>query len=337
MSLLPATPAGIATAVQQLRQGGVLGLPTETVYGLAADASAPAAVASVFATKGRPADHPLIVHLAAGAPVTAWAREWPLAAQRLAAAFWPGPLTLVVPKAAEVLPAVTGGQDTVALRVPAHPVAQAVLVAFGGALVAPSANRYGRLSPTRAADVALEFGAAVPVLDGGECVVGLESTIVACLAGQVRVLRPGVITPAALSRAAGVEVLVGAASDGPRVPGAVKAHYAPRTPLEVVPTAALAQRLAAVPGACLVVRETTAAGAEAAGVWASDAACAGRLVTLPDNPEAFGQRLYATLRDLDALGAPRLLVEAPPMGEAWAAASDRLARAAAAGELESTD
>lgn len=325
MSLLPATPEGIAAAVRHLRAGGVLGLPTETVYGLAADAAAPAAVARVFATKGRPADHPLIVHLAAGAPVAAWASEWPEAAARLAAAFWPGPLTLVVPKTAAVLPAVTGGQATVALRVPAHPVAQAVLAAFGGALVAPSANRYGRLSPTRAADVVLEFGAAVPVLDGGECAVGLESTIVACLGGEVRVLRPGVLTPAVLSRAAGVEVLVGADTQGPRVPGSVKAHYAPRTPLEVVPSAALAQRLAAVPGACVVVRAATAAAS--AGPW----------VALPDTAEAFGQRLYATLRDLDALGAPRLFVEAPPAGEEWAAVRDRLARAAAAGELESSD
>lgn len=327
MSLLSATPAGIAAAVQQLRQGGVLGLPTETVYGLAADAADPTAVARVFTTKGRPADHPLIVHLTAGAPVDAWAREWPEAAQRLAAAFWPGPLTLVVPKASAVLPTVTGGQDTVALRVPAHPLAQAVLVAFGGALVAPSANRYGRLSPTRAADVVAEFGAAVPVLDGGECSVGLESTIVACLHGQVRVLRPGVLTPVMLSRAAGVEVLVGANANGPRVPGSVKAHYAPRTPLEVVPSAALAQRLAAVPAAAVVVRAATAAGTAPTDRW----------VVLPDDAAAFGQRLYACLRDLDALGAPRLLVEAPPAGEEWAAVGDRLARAAAAGEIETTD
>lgn len=336
MSLLPATPEGLAEAVRHLRAGGVLGLPTETVYGLAAAADDPTAVARVFATKGRPADHPLIVHLAAAAPVTPWVREWPVAAQRLAAAFWPGPLTLVVPKSDAVLPAVTGGQDTVALRVPAHPVAQAVLEAFGGALVAPSANRYGRLSPTRAADVELEFGAAVPVVDGGECAVGLESTIVACLGGEVRVLRPGVITPGALSRAVGGEVLVGADSAAPRVPGAVKAHYAPRTPLEVVPQHLLPQRLTAVPGACVVVRAATL-NAAAQESWVLHAAAAGRLVALPDLPEGFGQRLYATLRDLDAVGAPRLLVEAPPAGEAWAAARDRLARAAAAGELESAD
>ena len=333
MSLLPATPEGLATAVDHLRAGGVLGLPTETVYGLAADATNPVAVARVFATKGRPADHPLIVHLATGAAVAPWVSDWPAVAERLAAAFWPGPLTLVVPRAAGVLPAVTGGQDTVALRVPAHPVAQAVLAAFGGALVAPSANRYGRLSPTRAADVMQEFAGSVPVVEGGECTVGIESTIVACLNGEVRVLRPGIITPGALSRAAGVEVFIGAATDGPRVPGAVKAHYAPRTPLEVVPSALLARRLAEVPGACVVARAEIG---EVAAVPVGTLAPGGRMV-LPATPVEFGQKLYATLRDLDAVGAPRLWVEAPPAGEEWAAVRDRLARAAAAGELESSD
>ena len=333
MSLLSATPEGLATAVDHLRAGGVLGLPTETVYGLAADATNPVAVARVFATKGRPADHPLIVHLATGAAVAPWVSDWPVVAERLAAAFWPGPLTLVVPRAAGVLPAVTGGQDTVALRVPAHPVAQAVLAAFGGALVAPSANRYGRLSPTRATDVMQEFAGSVPVVEGGECTVGIESTIVACLNGEVRVLRPGIITPGALSRAAGVEVFIGAATDGPRVPGAVKAHYAPRTPLEVVPSALLARRLAEVPGACVVARAEIG---EVAAVQVGTLAPGGRVV-LPSTPVEFGQKLYATLRDLDAVGAPRLLVEAPPAGEEWAAVRDRLARAAAAGELESSD
>ena len=333
MSLLPATPEGLATAVRHLRAGGVLGLPTETVYGLAADARNSVAVARVFATKGRPADHPLIVHLAVGAAVAPWVSDWPAVAERLAAAFWPGPLTLVVPRSSGVLPAVTGGQDTVALRVPAHPIAQAVLAAFGGALVAPSANRYGRLSPTRAADVVQEFGGSVPVVEGGECAVGIESTIVACLKGEVRVLRPGLITPGALSRAAGVEVFIGAANDGPRVPGAVKAHYAPRTPLEVVPSALLAQRLAEVPGACVVARaEIGEVAAVPVGMLAP-----GCRVVLPATPAEFGQKLYSTLRDLDAVGAPRLLVEAPPAGEEWAAVRDRLARAAAAGELESAD
>jgi len=327
MSLLPATPAGIAAAVDRLRQGGLLGLPTETVYGLAADATQPAAVAAVFAIKGRPGNHPLIVHVADAAAARQWAADWPEAAARLAAAFWPGPLTLVVPRGAAVLPAVTGGQDTVALRVPQHPLAQAVLRQFAGAVVAPSANRYGRLSPTRAADVIAEFGPALPVLDGGECSVGLESTIVACLRNEVRVLRPGILTPTAISRVTGTEVIMGAGEHDPRVPGAVKAHYAPRAPLELVPLANLAARLRHCPQAAVVVRQSP--DGEVPGR-------ADRIRVLPADPLPFGRMLYATLRDLDALEVPRVLVVEPPAGEAWAAVRDRLVRAAAAGGVDST-
>lgn len=327
MSLLPATPAGIAAAVDRLRQGGLLGLPTETVYGLAADATQPAAVAAVFAIKGRPGNHPLIVHVADAAAARQWAADWPEAAARLAAAFWPGPLTLVVPRGAAVLSAVTGGQDTVALRVPQHPLAQAVLRQFAGAVVAPSANRYGRLSPTRAADVIAEFGPALAVLDGGECSVGLESTIVACLRNEVRVLRPGILTPTAISRVTGTEVIMGAGEHDPRVPGAVKAHYAPRAPLELVPLANLAARLRHCPQAAVVVRQSP--DGEVPGQ-------ADRIRVLPADPLPFGRMLYATLRDLDALEVPRVLVVEPPAGEAWAAVRDRLVRAAAAGGVDST-
>lgn len=327
MSLLPATPAGIAAAVDRLRQGGLLGLPTETVYGLAADATQPAAVAAVFAIKGRPGNHPLIVHVADAAAARQWAADWPEAAARLAAAFWPGPLTLVVPRGAAVLSAVTGGQDTVALRVPQHPLAQAVLRQFAGAVVAPSANRYGRLSPTRAADVIAEFGPALAVLDGGECSVGLESTIVACLRNEVRVLRPGILTPTAISRVTGTEVIMGAGEHDPRVPGTVKAHYAPRAPLELVPLANLAARLRHCPQAAVVVRQSP--DGEVPGQ-------ADRIRVLPADPLPFGRMLYATLRDLDALEVPRVLVVEPPAGEAWAAVRDRLVRAAAAGGVDST-
>ena len=327
MSLLPATPAGIAAAVDRLRQGGLLGLPTETVYGLAADATQPAAVAAVFAIKGRPGNHPLIVHVADAAAARQWAADWPEAAARLAAAFWPGPLTLVVPRGAAVLSAVTGGQDTVALRVPQHPLAQAVLRQFAGAVVAPSANRYGRLSPTRAADVIAEFGPALAVLDGGECSVGLESTIVACLRNEVRVLRPGILTPTAISRVTGTEVIMGAGEHDPRVPGAVKAHYAPRAPLELVPLANLAARLRHCPQAAVVARQSP--DGEVPGQ-------ADRIRVLPADPLPFGRMLYATLRDLDALEVPRVLVVEPPAGEAWAAVRDRLVRAAAAGGVDST-
>ena len=334
MSILPATPAGVAMAVAQLRSGGLLGLPTETVYGLAADARNASAVAAVFAAKGRPADHPLIVHLAQAADAAAWAAEWPETAARLATAFWPGPLTLVVRRAAHVLPSITGGQNTVALRVPGHALARQVLTAFGGALVAPSANRYGRLSPTRATDVAAEFAGAVPVLDGGECQVGIESTIVACLEGRVRVLRPGWLTPSALSRATGTEVLVGHGATDPRVPGAVKAHYAPRTPLEVVPGAALEDCLRRFPEAAVVTREI--AGSPAGHAIRTQSvlrARSDRWRCLPADAAGFGRCLYATLRDLDALAAPQIFVEAPPEEEVWAAVRDRLSRAAAAAEL----
>lgn len=327
MSLLPDTEAGLAAAVAVLRAGRVLGLPTETVYGLAADASRADAVRLVFATKGRPSTHPLIVHLPDFAAAQPWAAAWPAAATALANAFWPGPLTLVVPKAPQVLAEVTGGQDTVALRVPAHPLAQRVLREFGSALVAPSANRYGRVSPTSAADVLAEFDGTVPVLDGGECAVGLESTIVACLGGRVLVLRPGVITPAALSRVTGGEVHVAAAGEGPRAPGTTRAHYAPRTPVELVPLARLATRAAEVPGAAVIARGSSLAhGAQRPPAGTPCHA-------MPNGARDYGRVLYATLRRLDAEGATRLLVEAPPPDEAWAAVRDRLQRAAAAGEL----
>ena len=344
------TPAGLdaalAPAAACLRAGGLIGLPTETVYGLGGDAENPAAVAAIFAAKGRPADHPLIVHVAdgvgdgeAGAQALAhFASFVPPFAKVLARAFWPGPLTLILPRREGVAQAAAGGQDSIGLRCPAHPVALALLrrLAQGPqplwGIAAPSANRFGRVSPTSAAHVRSELGDSLLVLDGGDCQRGIESTIVACLNGEVRVLRPGLITPGALSRVAGVEVLVGAATDGPRVPGAVKAHYAPRTPLEVVPSALLAQRAAEVPGACVVARLAGVATGVAVELPVPD-----RWVGLPQMPAEFGQRLYATLRDLDALGAPRLFVEAPPAGEEWAAVRDRLARAAAAGELESGD
>ncbi len=334
MNPWPGTADSVAAAVAHLRGGGVLGLPTETVYGLAADATQAAAVARVFATKGRPADHPLIVHVADLAAARPWARDWPVVAERLAAAFWPGPLTLVLPRGPQVLAAVTGGQDSVALRVPAHPLAQAVLRAFGGALVAPSANRYGQVSPTRAADVVTEYGGAVPVLDGGACAVGLESTIVACLDGRALVLRPGSLTPGMLSRASGAEILLAAAGQGPRAPGTTRAHYAPRTPLELVPAAALYARALALPAAVVVARSATLRCGLAAQL--RERPSSPPLQAMPDEAAAYGRVLYATLRDLDRLEASRLLVEAVPEDEVWGAVRDRLQRAAAAGEVEET-
>src|SRR5580658_6776177 len=219
VQVVRATHYELDAAVQALRNGELVAFPTETVYGLGAHAGHPVALRRVFELKGRPLSHPLIVHLDSVRYLSRWVREVPPAAEKLAAAFWPGPLTLVLPRAFNVHPLVTGGQDTVAVRVPSHPMAQQLLTAFGGGIAAPSANRYGRLSPTRAEHVRDEFGDAVRVvLDGGDCKLGLESTIVACLDGQVRVLRPGSITVSQLRRVVG-EVLTEPAASAPRVPG----------------------------------------------------------------------------------------------------------------------
>src|SRR3984957_16073155 len=230
-----ATALELATAVQALRDGELVAFPTETVYGLGAHAGYPAALRRVFELKGRPTTHPLIVHIDSARYLTRWAREVPEAATKLAERFWPGPLKLVLPRAENVHSLVTGGQDTVAVRVPAHPMAQQLLTAFGGGIAAPSANRYGHISPTRAEHVRDEFGASVRVvLDGGECKLGLESAIVACLDGAVRLLRPGAVTLSQLQRVVG-EVLVDSSPNLPRVPGSQRSHYAPSTPLSIIP------------------------------------------------------------------------------------------------------
>ena len=311
----------IEEAVALLNAGELVAFPTETVYGLGADAENAFAVARIFAAKGRPASHPLIVHFSNFAVARTWAAEVPPAAERLAEAFWPGPLTLVLPKAATVPAAVTGGQDSVALRAPAHPVARALLAAFGRGIAAPSANRYGRISPTRAADVREELGDRVAlVLDGGDCEVGLESTIVACLGGRVTLLRPGSISRSQL------EDVVGRVEDpdagAPRAPGRDRSHYAPGTPLALVDGSGLARAVEAA----LARGERVAVLARSAGHVESQ-----RLIwrRMPESPAAYGRALYAALRALDAAGADRILVEAVPAGEVWAAVADRLARAAA--------
>src|SRR6201984_1814384 len=228
-----ATQVEIETAVQALRTGELVAFPTETVYGLGANAQNPAAVRRIFEAKGRPATHPVIVHLDSPRYLHRWVRDVPESATRLAEAFWPGPLTLVMPRAPNVHDVITGGQDTIAIRVPAHPMAQQLLTAFGGGIAAPSANRYGRLSPTRAEHVREELGDSVRlVLDGGVCPLGLEATLVA-FAGRIgRLLPPGSVTPGQ-SRAVVGALAIGAAQESPRVPGSPPAHYAPSTPMTI--------------------------------------------------------------------------------------------------------
>ncbi len=318
-----ATPLELDAAVQALRGGEVVAFPTETVYGLGANAQHAAAVQKIFTLKGRPAAHPLIVHLDSARFLHRWAREVPAAAARLAERFWPGPLTLVLPRAVNVLDLVTGGQDSVAVRVPAHPMAQQLLRAFGGGIAAPSANRFGHVSPTRAEHVREEFGAAVPVvLDGGECQVGLESTIVSCLGGEVRLLRPGQITLAQLRHEVG-ELAAAGGDQAPRVPGSLQAHYAPATPLRLVVDGQIERRAAEL-----------SRGGTRIGVLAQRSPLGSfRYVTWVNagtRPDSYAHDLYANLRTLDKAGASCLLVQEVPKDERWDAVRDRLTRAAAA-------
>ncbi len=311
------------SALAALQRGEAIGLPTETVYGLAADASNAKAVRNIFAIKGRPADHPLIVHIAEPALIDDWARDIPESAQRLAAAFWPGPLTLILKKQTHVPVEVTGGQDTVGLRCPAHPVALELLRAFGGGLAAPSANRFGRISPTTAQHVRDEFGDAVAiVLDGGECEVGIESTIVDLSGSKPRILRPGMISQARIEAVIGT-VEAGAGADSPRASGTLEAHYAPRTPLLLVPRNALEREAA----------EQRAFGKRVSVLALQRLPADTDGVALPDIPDDYAHGLYAALRLLDARGDNLLLVERPPDTSAWVAVHDRLRRSAAgAGE-----
>jgi len=317
-----ATQVEIETAVQSLRDGELVAFPTETVYGLGANAQNPAAVAKIFAAKGRPPNHPLIVHLDSPKYLHRWVREVPPNALKLAEAFWPGPLTLVMPRAASVHDVITGGQDTIAVRVPAHPMAQQLLTAFGGGIAAPSANRYGRLSPTRAEHVREEFGDSVRViLDGGECQLGLESTIVTFDGSGARLLRPGSVTLTQLRGVLGEDLAVGADAASPRVPGSPPTHYAPVTPLTIVPAGEIdAQADAASSGGrrVAVLAQRLPLRAHKYVTWIN----AGR------RPEAYGRDFYTNLRTLDKAGCQRILVQAVPDGEPWDAIRDRLQRAA---------
>jgi L-threonylcarbamoyladenylate synthase len=324
-------PEAIEQAARRLADGGLVGLPTETVYGLAADADNASAVRRIFEAKGRPADHPLIVHVAADAPRAAvdhYAREVPAFAERLIAALWPGPLTLILPRRAEVAAVAAGGQDSVGLRCPSHPVAQAVLRAAAThgvhGVAAPSANRFGRVSPTSAAHVMEEFAAladdALLVLDGGACPVGIESTIVDCTRGHPVLLRPGVLTPARLEAIAGQPLR---ARDGaaPRASGTLESHYAPRAKVRLMD----ARQLRA---AFQVLGED----ARHIALYARSPIETARGTPrrrMPEDAEDAARELFAVLRELDATGVRLIWVETPPDGPEWDGVRDRLSRAAA--------
>jgi len=308
-----------AKAVECLSRGGLVAVPTETVYGLAADASNELAVRRIFAAKGRPSTHPLIVHVAGLDALEGWVREVPDVARRLAEAFWPGPLSLVLLRGPRASDAVTGGQDTVAVRVPDHPLTLELLRAFGGGLAAPSANRFGRVSPTTAEHVREELGDAVDlVLDGGPCRVGLESTILDLTGERPEVLRPGGITLDALAEVLGHPVTVRQGGTV-RVSGTLDSHYAPRAGVQLCEPSALEASLseAHVRGLrTVVLSPARPVGAED---W----------LFLPEDPQEAAPLIYARLREVDELGAALALVSLPSPEGLGVAVRDRLRRAAA--------
>jgi L-threonylcarbamoyladenylate synthase len=319
---MPESAADVQRAAELLRAGELVAFPTETVYGLGADAANPVAVAKIFAAKGRPADHPLIVHLPADDQIERWARDVPQTAYDLAEAFWPGPLTLILKRQPGVPDAVTGGQDTVGLRVPGHPLALELLRAFDGGVAAPSANRFGHISPTTAAHVRDDLGAAVAmVLDGGPCRVGIESTILDLSGSRPAILRPGMIGIEAIANILGDMPGAGGAA-APRVSGSLDAHYAPRTPLALIPGDGLA----------IAVRNALVHQEKTAVLSCFDPPVQHELIVwrrAPADAAGFAHDLYANLHDLDKLGCARIVVQSPPQTEPWRAVMDRLKRAAA--------
>lgn len=305
-----------AKAIELLQRGEVVAIPTETVYGLAADARNERAIANIYATKQRPANNPLIVHIASASQVAEWASEFPPLAERLAQAFWPGPFTLVLPARAEVSAAVRAGEPTVALRVPAHPLALALLRESGLGLAAPSANKYTQLSPTTAAHVEAGLGMETPVLDGGACPVGIESTIVSVHGDEWQLLRPGMIGVSAIAAIAGKAPMQQAVAHIPKAPGQHLLHYSPRTPCVL-----FTSRQEILSDA----RNTTAA---AALLFGPGIAVTGKDLVLPDDAALAAEQLYSALHTLDAAQAEIILIESPPADAAWDAVRDRLQRAA---------
>jgi L-threonylcarbamoyladenylate synthase len=331
------TPAQIDAAAALLDAGQLVAFPTETVYGLGGDAASPDAVGRIYAAKGRPANHPVIVHLPPGGDPAYWAAELPADAQKLIDAFWPGPLTLILKRHPRIPDAVSGGQDSVGLRCPSHPVAQALLAAFSarrgghGGVAAPSANRFGHVSPTTAQHVRDEFGDTVHVLDGGASEVGIESTILDLSRGFPALLRPGHVTPQQIADVLGRAPRLPDGSDAtaPRASGTLKAHYAPRTPLALLPFDALVPLLAARAAGEPVALVARASRAHA---WAS--APGVHFVAAPEDPQAYARELYGLLRALDRANVTRILIEKLPETIEWIAVNDRLGRAAAAFEAQ---
>jgi L-threonylcarbamoyladenylate synthase len=322
-----AGPEGLKDAVQTLKQGGLVAFPTETVYGLGADARNPVAVNKIFKAKQRPANHPLIVHLAGAEQMLQWAENIPALAWRLAEKYWPGPLAMILPRHPDVPLEVTGGQPTVALRIPDNSLALELLRQFGDGIAAPSANRFNHVSPTRAEHVLAELGDSIDlILDGGDCTVGLESTIVDLTQERPVILRPGHITPEQLSQFIGqpVDWIKAMAANQNRAPGTMALHYAPDTACQLVYSEDLLEWI----GRGLEENKRM-------GVLAWQQHCPVRpkqLVerVLPDDPVAYGHDLYAALRWLDQQHLDQILVEAVPDEDAWLAVKDRLSKATAA-------
>ncbi|MFD0667863.1 L-threonylcarbamoyladenylate synthase [Ramlibacter sp. MAHUQ-53] len=330
MILDGSSPDAIAQAARRLAEGALVAFPTETVYGLGADAGSDAAVAGIFAAKGRPSDHPLIVHVTGEDMARRFAREVPPVAHRLMQAFWPGPLTVILPRREGMGQAAAGGQDSIGLRCPSHPVARALLAACAqlappvAGLAAPSANRFGRVSPTTAAHVRSEFGDDLLVLDGGACEVGIESSIVDCTRGKPVLLRPGTLTHAQIEAACGERLWLPheVAQAAPRASGTLASHYAPHAQVRLMDAKALQDGLDLL-------------GADAAhlAIWSrTPLAAASRGVTLrrmPDDAARAARELFAVLREFDAQGARLIWIEQPPEAPEWAGVRDRLRRAAA--------
>ncbi len=320
MKPISADERAIEMAADLLKQGRLVAFPTETVYGLGADASNPEAVKRIFNTKGRPADHPLIVHIADVGQLDDWALDIPDAALRLADKFWPGPLALIFKKKPQVPLEVTGGQQTIALRIPNHPVALSLLQAFGGGVAAPSANRFCRISPTQAAHVSEELGDAVDcILDGGSCQVGVESTVLDFSGAKPALLRPGQITRQEIEDFLQIELVVNIKSDI-RAPGMMAVHYAPATVAMLVRADDLQTCIGNLVSTgkrvgLLAYKQTINNGQLL------------QVIAMPEQAADYAQQLYSALRELDSLNLDIILVEQPPVTDAWSAINDRLAKA----------